>query len=114
MTKKRLNNNSKKILSLNNKRIIANRLVQKLLIGSEVIIIDYYKTIEPIRSSGIIINETRNMFTVLKNTEERSYPKDRIALILYDDITKEYYFVEGYNFLGHPEDHLKTSVRKMW
>ncbi|OLS22810.1 MAG: hypothetical protein HeimC3_27530 [Candidatus Heimdallarchaeota archaeon LC_3] len=114
MTQRKINNDSRKILSLNNKRNIANRLVQKLLIGSQVTIVDYYKTTRPIHSTGLIINETRNMFVIQKDNEERSYPKERIAIILYDDITEEHYFIEGFNFLGHPEDHLKASIRKMW
>ena len=114
MTNMKNKDNPRKMLSSNIKRNIANRLVQKLLIGSQAIIVDYYKTVNPIKSTGLIINETRNMIVILKDNEERSYPKERIAIILYDDVTEEHYFIEGFNFLGHPEDHLKSTIRKMW
>ncbi|MHA2103384.1 MAG: ribonuclease P protein subunit [Candidatus Hodarchaeales archaeon] len=101
-------------LSSSKKRKIANELVQTMLIGQEITIIDFFTSESPIHHKGVIVNETRNTFVLLKDMKEYSFPKNRIALIFQNKKSNEEFVVEGINLLGRPEERIKSNIRKLW
>ena len=96
-----------------NKRSLANKLVQKLLIGETITIIDYYKT-EPIEHTGVVVDETKNMLVISLEGKEKKFPKNRIKIIVTDETIQRQVVIEGNLLLGRPEERLKSNNRKMW
>jgi RNase P/RNase MRP subunit p29 len=114
LNKNKKHYNKKVALSSSKKRKIANELIQTLLIGQEITVIDFFTSENPIHHKGIIVNETRNTFILLKDRKEYSFPKNRIALIFQNKKANEEYFVEGIYLLGRPEERIKSNIRKLW
>lgn len=110
---KKLPNNRSRLSPIK-KRKIANELVQTLLIGKEIIVIDFFNSEDPIQHKGIIVNETRNTFVLLKDKNELIFPKNRIALIYSNKESSEEYIIEGINLVGRPEERIKSNIRKLW
>ena len=100
--------------NLQSDRALANRLVQKLLIGENVTILDYFGSLQQREIRGVIIDETKSTWIVKSSDKLRRIPKIRTAIIIDDKNTKKAYRIEGKAFVGRVEERLKNVVRKMW
>jgi ribonuclease P protein subunit POP4 len=64
-------------------------------------------------TSGPIIDETRNTFTILHHGKRKEIPKDSsIFQFKFPDGTAVE--IEGKILVGRPEDRLKKRVRRLW
>jgi ribonuclease P protein subunit POP4 len=63
--------------------------------------------------SGKVVNETRNMFTILAEGREKIIAKDSAVFhFKFFDGTK--IEVDGKLLSGRPEDRLKKNIRRLW
>ncbi len=62
---------------------------------------------------GRVINETRNMFTLMFENRKRTVAKNlsTFHMKLADDTVVE---IEGSLLEGRPEDRLKKTIRRLW
>jgi RNase P/RNase MRP subunit p29 len=104
----------KSFLFSGQQRALAARLLQQLLIGEQVTVLDYYQTPKEARLQGTIVNETKNMLCLLTPLQLIAIPKQRAAIIVFDKITEQNYLIEGRLLQGRVEDRLKATIRKMW
>lgn len=94
---------------------LANALVQKLIIGKNIGIIDYANSTNPLFFNGQVIDETRGTFLIrLENRKIKRIPKNRAEFILKDESTGQYYRIQGKLYIGRPEERIKNEIRKLW
>ncbi len=63
--------------------------------------------------TGIVVNETRNTFTLMQNKERKTIAKDQAVFhfTMPDTTVVE---MDGKTLVGKPEERLKKRIRRLW
>jgi ribonuclease P protein subunit POP4 len=93
------------------KYISAMNLTRHELIGLKARVINASNSNHN-KIKGVIVNETRNILTILKNDEEKKVAKSKASFIFNLDGTLVE--VEGRTLIGRPEDRVKKKPKRDW
>ena len=101
--------------SQNTNKNLANLMIQKLLIGEYVGILDYAYSSNPSFFEGQIVDETRGTFLIRLNDKKiRCIPKNRAHFIIKDTASNQHYCIQGKLYNGRAEERTKNEIRKLW
>jgi ribonuclease P protein subunit POP4 len=91
---------------------VAPSIVQDEFIGLETKVVNCSNH-NVIGITGKVLNETRNTFTILQESEEKVVIKDTAVFdfVLHDGTVVE---IDGKVIMGRPEDRVKKHPRRLW
>jgi len=91
---------------------ITPSIVQDEFIGLESMVV---KSSNPnlVGIVGNVVDETRNMFTIIQNGDQKVVAKDTsvFSFVLSNGTIVE---IDGKAIMGRPEDRIKKRLRRLW